>query len=117
MVMALILGLDASFCFGYWSPASVFHLFNWLLLILCRPAAAGEVLFADVLLLPNGMSKVGTTVKDAGCFWFISFVGFLWDVVIDGDGYGRPRVTCRDAGMHAPVLIHHLTWAPTDDRL
>jgi hypothetical protein len=23
------------------------------------PAAAGEVLFADVLLLPNGMSKVG----------------------------------------------------------
>ncbi|KAL7271139.1 g-strand binding protein [Rhizina undulata] len=27
---------------------------------------AGEVLFADVLLLPNGMSKVGATVKDAG---------------------------------------------------
>ncbi|PWW80585.1 hypothetical protein C7212DRAFT_290400 [Tuber magnatum] len=27
---------------------------------------AGEVLFADVLLLPNGMSKVGTTVKDTG---------------------------------------------------
>lgn len=23
---------------------------------------AGEVLFADVLLLPNGMSKVGTSV-------------------------------------------------------
>ena len=63
------------------------------------PVIAGEVLFADVSLLPNGMSKVGTTVKDTGCFfWFISFVGFLWDVVIDGDGHGRPRVTCRDAG-------------------
>ena len=24
-----------------------------------RPLAAGEVLYADVLLLPNGMSKVG----------------------------------------------------------
>lgn len=26
------------------------------------PATAGEVLFADVLLLPNGMSKVGANV-------------------------------------------------------
>jgi hypothetical protein len=51
---------------------------------------AGEVLFADVLLLPNGMSKVGST-NDAG-FWFISFVGFLWDAVIDGAGHGRPWV-------------------------
>jgi len=51
---------------------------------------AGEVLFADVLLLPNGMSKVGSTTNDAG-FWFISFVGFLKDEVIDGAGHGRPR--------------------------
>lgn len=27
--------------------------------ILSLPCIAGEVLFADVLLLPNGMSKVG----------------------------------------------------------
>ena len=27
-------------------------------------STAGEVLFADVLLLPNGMSKVGANVKD-----------------------------------------------------
>lgn len=42
---------------------------------------AGEVLFADVLMLPNGMSKVGATVKNAGGFLaLISFVGLfgLW---------------------------------------
>lgn len=59
-------------------------------------SAAGEVLFADVLLLPNGMSKVGST-NDAG-FWFIPFVGFLWDAVIDGAGL-VVRGCCRDAGM------------------
>ena len=37
------------------------------------PVIAGEVLFADVLLLPNGMSKVGTTVKDTGCFFLVYF--------------------------------------------
>ena len=31
-------------------------------LLLKDPIAAGEVLFADVLLLPNGMSKVGAYV-------------------------------------------------------
>lgn len=31
---------------------------------------AGEVLFADVLLLPNGMSKVGAYVLRWWCFWF-----------------------------------------------
>lgn len=30
--------------------------------MLTLPPTAGEVLFADVLLLPNGMSKVGTHV-------------------------------------------------------
>lgn len=34
--------------------------------------AAGEVLFADVLLLPNGMSKVGAYT----CGWFTSLFFF-----------------------------------------
>lgn len=70
--------------------------------------AAGEVLFADVLLLPNGMSKVGPT-NDAG-FWFIPFVGFLWDVVIDGAGLAV-RGCCRDAGMFARLNELRIQWA------
>jgi len=34
--------------------------------------AAGEVLFADVLLLPNGMSKVGANVLK----WLVFLVPF-----------------------------------------
>ncbi|KAI5776834.1 hypothetical protein EDC01DRAFT_761515 [Geopyxis carbonaria] len=60
---------------------------------------AGEVLFADVLLLPNGMSKVGST-NDAG-FWFISFVGFLWDAVIDGVGHWIVEYATRDQAQTA----------------
>ena len=54
------------------------------------PDAAGEVLFADVLLLPNGMSKVGaeTTLNVLGSLWLL--LGFHLDGIcwIDGSGTG-----------------------------
>ena len=51
---------------------------TWALLSAFCLITAGEVLFADVLMLPNGMSKVGATVKNAGGFLaLISFVGLF----------------------------------------
>ena len=45
--------------------------------------SAGEVLFADVLLLPNGMSKVGVYVQR----WrMLSFLYLLGEVRVDGLG-------------------------------
>lgn len=38
---------------------------------------AGEVLYADVLLLPNGMSKVGNAVKTIGLLGLSFFFPFV----------------------------------------
>ncbi|KAI5793808.1 RNP domain-containing protein [Peziza echinospora] len=51
---------------------------------------AGEVLFADVLMLPNGMSKVGATVKNAG--GFLALISF---------GCGIVEYATRDQAQHA----------------
>ena len=46
--------------------------------------SAGEVLFADVLLLPNGMSKVGVYVQRWPMLSLFLLLGEMWV-----DGLGR----------------------------
>ena len=54
---------------------------------------AGEVLFADVLLLPNGMSKVGVYTQRWLMLSLFLVLGNMWI-----DGLGRCPRRCRDAG-------------------